>query len=123
MNLFYAPDIVEPNFVLSSEESKHIIRVLRKSEGDSVLFTDGKGYFYNCIIKEANPKKCLIEIAKKKKGEDKRNFLLHIAIAPTKNISRFEWFLEKTTEVGIDCITPIICSHSERKEVKIDLAY
>ena len=118
MNLFYAPYIVEPVTTLTEEESKHIIRVLRKSGGDTVFFTDGLGYIYRCVIKEANPKKCLIEIVETTAGNDKRDFILHIAIAPTKNITRFEWFLEKSTEIGIDIITPIICSHSERKEVK-----
>ncbi len=118
MNLFYAPYIVEPVTTLTEEESKHIVRVLRKSEGDIVFFTDGLGFIYKCVIKEANPKKCLIEIVEKTAGRDKRNFRLHIAIAPTKNITRFEWFLEKSTEIGIDSITPIICSHSERKDVK-----
>ena len=118
MNLFYAPYLTEPAFILTEEESKHIVRVLRKSAGDIVFFTDGLGYIYRCVIKEANPKKCLIEIIEKTAGNDKRYFKLHIAIAPTKNITRFEWFLEKSTEIGIDSITPIICSHSERKEVK-----
>ena len=120
MNLFYAPYLAEPAFILAEEESKHIIRVLRKSGGDIVFFTDGLGFNYKCVIKEANPKKCLIEIIEKVAGEDKRDFRLHIAIAPTKNIARYEWFLEKSTEIGVDYITPIICSHSERKEVKTD---
>ena len=118
MNLFYAPYIVEPVTLLSEEESKHIIRVLRKQEGDIIYFTDGKGYRYRCIIKEANPKRCLIEIVEKTEGDDKRISKLHIAIAPTKNITRTEWFIEKSTEIGIDQITPIICAHSERKEIK-----
>jgi len=120
MNLFYAPYITEPITILPQEESKHLIRVLRKSEGDIVFFTDGKGYTYKCIIKNANPKRCLVEVIEKVAGEDKRNFKLHIAIAPTKNITRFEWFLEKSTEIGIDSITPIICSHSERREIKAE---
>jgi 16S rRNA (uracil1498-N3)-methyltransferase len=73
---------------------------------------------YKCVITDANPKKCVIKIIEKTIGTDKRNFELHIAIAPTKNINRFEWFLEKSTEIGIDIITPIICHHSERKDVK-----
>jgi 16S rRNA (uracil1498-N3)-methyltransferase len=120
MNLFYSADITEPETILSSEESKHIIRVLRKSEGDIVFFTDGKGYNYKCEILEANPIKCRISIIEKNKGKDSRDINLHIAIAPTKNITRFEWFLEKTTEIGIDFITPVITSHSERKEIKPD---
>lgn len=120
MNLFYSTNIIEPVTTLLEEESKHIIRVLRKIEGDIVFFTDGKGYIYKCVIIDASSKKCIIEILEKEEGKDKREVNLHIAIAPTKNITRFEWFLEKSTEIGIDLITPIICSHSERKEVKID---
>ena len=118
MNLFYSPYIVEPITTLSEDESKHIIRVLRKSEGDTVFFTDGEGYNYKCLIIDANPKKCIVEVIEKTAGDDKRNFKLHIAIAPSKNITRTEWFLEKSTEIGIDQITPIICTHSERKEIK-----
>ena len=118
MNLFYAPYIVEPVTTLSEEESKHIIRVLRKQEGDTIYFTDGKGYIYKTTITVANPKSCIVEVIEKKTGEDKCNFELHIAIAPTKNIARTEWFLEKSTEIGIHQITPIICSHSERKDIK-----
>ncbi|NQU35758.1 MAG: 16S rRNA (uracil(1498)-N(3))-methyltransferase [Bacteroidetes bacterium] len=120
MNLFYSPNIVEPVTTLSEEESKHIIRVLRKTVGDIVFFTDGKGYNYKCIIVDANSKKCVIEITEKTIGKDKRDTILQIAIAPTKNITRYEWFLEKSTEIGIDIITPIICYHSERKEIKVD---
>lgn len=118
MNLFYSENISEPVTTLSEEESKHIIRVLRKKTGDNVYFTDGKGYNYECTIIEANPKKCAIEIINKTQGSDKRDYIIHIGIAPTKNISRFEWFIEKATEIGIDCITPIICEHSERKDIK-----
>ncbi len=120
MNLFYTPNITEPTTTLTEGESKHIIRVLRKSEGDSIFFTDGLGYIYKCLITNANPKKCVIKIIEKNIGTDKRNFKLHIAIAPTKNISRFEWFLEKSTEIGVDTITPIICYHSERKDIKVE---
>lgn len=118
MNLFYAPYLSESDTTLSEQESKHIVRVLRKTEGDIVYFTDGKGYIYKTTIISANPKNCTVSTLEKKKGEDKRNFELHIALAPTKNITRTEWFLEKTTEIGIDIITPIICSHSERKDIK-----
>jgi len=119
MNLFYTPNIIEPSTILSEEESKHIVRVLRKSEGDIIFFTDGLGYIYKCVIIDASPKKCIINVLEKTIGDDNRDFKLHIAIAPTKNISRFEWFLEKSTEIGIDQVTPIICYHSERKDVKI----
>jgi len=120
MNLFYTTEIPGDSFTLNSEESKHIIRVLRMKSGDSVRFTDGKGFFYDCEITDPNPKACQLKLVKKSEGTDKRPFRLHLAIAPTKNISRFEWFLEKATEIGIDRITPIICDHSERKEIKIN---
>ncbi len=118
MNLFYTPNITEPTTVLPEEESKHIIRVLRRTVGDIIFFTDGLGYIYKCEIVDANPKKCTITILEKNVGEDKRDYKLYIAIAPTKNISRFEWFLEKSTEIGIDKITPLICYNSERRDVK-----
>ena len=118
MNLFYYPDIQGNSFILSNEESKHLIRVLRMKKGDRVQFTDGKGFIYNCTIGESNPKACRLIVQEKTEGTDRRSFNLNIAIAPTKNISRFEWFLEKATEIGIDRITPIICEHSERKEIK-----
>ena len=118
MNLFYAPDISGDIYTLSTEESKHLVRVLRMKAGDKVHFTDGKGHFYDCELTEANPKACRLKILKKREGEDKRAWNLHLAIAPTKNINRYEWFLEKATEIGIDSITPMICRYSERKEVK-----
>ena len=118
MNLFYDPLINGQFYSLSQEESKHISRVLRKKEGDTVYFTDGKGWFYETIITIANTKNCEVEILRKYEGTDNRPFRIHIAIAPTKINDRFEWFLEKTTEIGIDEITPIICDHSERKVIK-----
>ena len=118
MNLFYNKNIIEPTTILPEEESKHIIRVLRKSVGDIIFFTDGIGAIYKCEIVDTNPKKCSINIIEKNMGDDYRNYKLHIAIAPTKNINRFEWFLEKSTEIGIDNITPLICYNSERREIK-----
>ena len=118
MNLFYAAEIKGQFFTLTEEESKHIIRVLRMKTGDTVFFTNGKGLFFECQISDANPKACEVEIIKEKAGEDKRSFYLQMAVAPTKNGSRFEWFLEKATEIGVDRITPLICAHSERKLVK-----
>jgi 16S rRNA (uracil1498-N3)-methyltransferase len=120
MNLFYAPNINGQFYTLSEEESKHIIRVLRMKFGDTVFFTDGKGMFFECRITDANPKACEVEIIEQKPGEGGRPFYLHMAVAPTKNLNRFEWFLEKATEIGIDRITPIISSHSERKAVKTE---
>jgi len=120
LQLFYTPDISPRDkvYVLNEEESKHAIRVLRLAEGHPVYLVDGKGGQYSGIITDAHPKRTAIAIENFKPEYEKRDYYLHIAVAPTKNIDRIEWFLEKATEVGIDEITPIICEHSERKEVK-----
>ncbi|MXV51646.1 16S rRNA (uracil(1498)-N(3))-methyltransferase [Pedobacter sp. HMF7647] len=122
MHLFYTPDITlsAQQYTLSEEESKHCCRVLRLEAGDQIYLIDGKGGFFTGRIDEANPKRVKVEIVDKTEGYGKRNHYLHMAVAPTKNIDRFEWFLEKATEIGIDEITPLICDRSERKEVKID---
>ena len=117
-NLFYAPDIEGKFYQLPEDESKHLIRSLRRKTGDKVYFTDGKGFFYDCKIIDDHPKHAIVEVISKEEGTDKKEFFLQIAIAPTKNINRFEWFLEKTTEIGIDRITPFISFHSERKDIK-----
>lgn len=120
MNLFYAPDISGESYTFNTEESRHIVKVLRKTTNDLVHLTDGRGFMYVGEIILANPRACEVALIKKEEGTDKRDFYLHIAIAPTKNIDRFEWFLEKSTEIGIDKITPVFCNHSERKIVKTD---
>jgi len=117
MQLFYLEN-PENEIILSAEESKHVTKVLRKKEGDILNFTDGKGHFYKAEITIADTRKCRLQVVSSKQKEKQHNYHLHIAIAPTKNIDRFEWFLEKATEIGIDEITPIICSHSERKVIK-----
>ena len=118
MDLFYYPNIYSGNILLDEQESKHIIRVLRLSAGDRIHITDGKGNLFETRIIEDHPKKCKVEIISVKKKFQKRDFKVHLAVAPTKNIARFEWFLEKATEIGIDEITPIICDHSERRILK-----
>lgn len=118
MQLFYCPAIISDFYSLSEEESRHCIGVLRHKEGDSIQLIDGVGGFYVAEITKADKRKCELKIIEKKTGLGKRTYKLHIAIAPTKNIDRMEWFLEKATEIGIDEITPVICEHSERKEVK-----
>ena len=119
MQLFYSPDIKPNNtqYSFSKEESKHIIRVLRKKENDVLNITDGKGYLYEVTISIADQKNCIVNINNVKKV-DAQNYKLHIAIAPTKMNDRMEWFLEKATEIGIHEITPIICDNSERKIIK-----
>jgi|TARA_B100000959_G_scaffold272696_1_gene322360 16S rRNA (uracil1498-N3)-methyltransferase len=119
MQLFFTNN-QETEFTLSSEESKHICKVLRKKEGDYLNFTDGKGALLTTIIAISDVRKTRVQIVNKKQKHKQHNYYLHIAIAPTKNIDRFEWFLEKACEIGIDEITPIICSHSERKIIKTE---
>jgi 16S rRNA (uracil1498-N3)-methyltransferase len=122
MQLFYTPDINPslPQYFLSEEESKHAVRVLRLVVGDELTLIDGKGGFYKAEIKDAHPKRTILQISAVTTEFNKRNHYLHIAIAPTKNLDRVEWFLEKATEIGIDEISLIICQRSERKEAKTE---
>jgi 16S rRNA (uracil1498-N3)-methyltransferase len=118
MQLFYTPDINSDTYKLDKEESTHCVRVLRLKEGSQIHLTDGKGNLYKAQLLSADPKECIAEIIETIPDFGKKNFYLHIAIAPTKNIDRFEWFLEKATEIGIDEITPIFSEHSERNIIK-----
>jgi 16S rRNA (uracil1498-N3)-methyltransferase len=118
MNIFYTPDISSHNYTLTETESKHCIRVLRHKQGDLLILVDGAGNWYEAQIIDPNPKHCQVQVIKEIREYQKRDFYLHIAIAPTKNNDRFEWFLEKATEFGIDEITPLLCEHSERKQIK-----
>ncbi|MGN7987763.1 16S rRNA (uracil(1498)-N(3))-methyltransferase [Pedobacter sp. 22226] len=120
MHIFYTPDITQNTYTLNEEESKHCVRVLRLGIGSIINLVDGKGGFYTAEITSDNPKKVALKILQVEKEFHKRNHYLHIAVAPTKNIDRIEWFLEKATELGIDEITPIITDRSERRVVKED---
>lgn len=121
MQLFYNPTISDTHssFVFDKEESKHIIKVLRKKEGDILHVTNGLGFLFTTKIALASDSKCTVTILSYEKQEP-LPYRLHLAVAPTKMNERYEWFLEKATEIGIHEITPIICEHSERKVVKID---
>lgn len=120
MQLFYSNTITSDSsqFTFDKIESRHIVKVLRKSENDILQITNGKGDLFTVKVLIPNDKKCLCEIISKESKSSSRNYKLHIAIAPTKNNDRLEWFLEKATEIGIDEITPILCKHSERKIIK-----
>jgi 16S rRNA (uracil1498-N3)-methyltransferase len=118
MNLFYTPNISEDHFILDEIESKHCIKVLRLKEGDTIFLVDGKGSYFETKITDAHPKRCTVQVIEKKTEYEKLNYNLHIAIAPVKSIDRYEWFLEKTTEIGISEITPLLCRYSERKVIK-----
>ncbi|WP_313807699.1 16S rRNA (uracil(1498)-N(3))-methyltransferase [Flavobacterium sp.] len=121
MQLFYNPDINSDAtaFSFDKEESKHIVKVLRKKEGDILHVTNGLGFLFSTEIILASDKKCTVKIVETK-HQNPTEFYLHLAVAPTKMNDRFEWFLEKATEIGIHEITPIICEHSERKVIKTE---
>lgn len=120
MHLFYTPDIAAESYFLNEEETKHANRVLRLSVGEKVNLIDGEGGFYEAEIISISKRQAELKVLHKILNYGKRNNRLHIAVAPTKNIDRFEWFLEKATEIGIDEITPILCARSERKEIKVE---
>lgn len=122
MQIFYTPDITvgATHYMLSEEESKHAIRVLRLQPDDTLQLVDGHGGFYTARIVDPHPKKTLLAIESSQQEYGKRNHYLHIAVAPTKNLDRLEWFLEKATEIGIDEISLIQCQRSERKEAKTE---
>ena len=119
MQLFYNALISKDtlNFIFDREESKHIIKVLRKQANDILLVTNGLGILFHTKITLASDSKCTVEIV----GFEEKTaptFKIHLAVAPTKMNERYEWFLEKATEIGVLEITPIICDHSERKILK-----
>ncbi|HLV15716.1 MAG TPA: 16S rRNA (uracil(1498)-N(3))-methyltransferase [Xanthomarina sp.] len=119
MQLFYNPNISEnsSDIIFDKDESRHITKVLRMREGDTLKITNGTGSFFDAEISLVTPKQCVAKILKEEKV-DPLLYHLHLAVAPTKLNDRYEWFLEKATEIGISEITPIICDHSERKVIK-----
>jgi len=118
MQIFYAPDISGNSYILDDKESKHSIRVLRMSKGTAVRLIDGKGNLYEGVINNPDPGRCTIEITGVTNDFEKRNYRIHIAISPLKNPERFEWFIEKSVEIGIDEITPLICRNTEKPGIK-----
>ena len=118
MIIFYSPDIAAcPE--LSEEDSGHAVRVLRHQEGDAITVVDGAGSFYDCQITAAHPKHCALQI-RSVEAENHWLYGVHLAVAPTKNLDRMEWFIEKATEMGLDRFTPLKCRFSERKELKTE---
>lgn len=118
MHLFYRPDISGSVHTLDPEESRHCVKVLRMKPGQSVFLTDGAGGLGKAELIEANPRSCVLQVAERFERHPAYTPKLHVAIAPTKNMDRFEWFLEKATECGIEAVWPIICQNSERTVVK-----
>lgn len=122
MQLFYNEALHKDStdLIFDKIESRHIVKVLRKKEGDIVFITNGKNILFEAAITDANDKKCYVTIQKVTQQKTIRNYSISIAIAPTKNNTRYEWFLEKATEIGVDKIFPIKCEHSERKVIKYE---
>jgi 16S rRNA (uracil1498-N3)-methyltransferase len=119
VNLFYQPLIPEGINILDAEESRHCVKVLRHQTGDLINITDGKGFFYKAVIVNASPTACLFRI-EETVAAPSRSYSIHIAIAPTKNADRIEWFIEKAVELSIDRITLMDCEHSERTFQKLE---
>ncbi|WP_010178469.1 16S rRNA (uracil(1498)-N(3))-methyltransferase [Aquimarina agarilytica] len=121
MQLFFNSTISsqDTEIQFSKEESRHIIKVLRKTLDDDLFITNGKGYLFKAKITLAGINKCIASITETE-YQDKEKHHIHLAVAPTKMNDRYEWFLEKATEIGIQEITPIICDHSERKAIKFE---
>jgi 16S rRNA (uracil1498-N3)-methyltransferase len=120
MQIFYAPDITGNSYTLDENESRHCIRVLRLIKGTEVRLIDGNGNLFEGVISNPDSKKCTISINRIHKDFEKRNYRLHIAISPIKNQDRFEWFVEKSVEIGIDEITPLICRNTEKPGIKTE---
>ena len=115
MELFYSRDISTGSTVLDAEESNHCVRVLRHRNGEVIHVVDGCGCLYRCEIVDANPRALEFRILERQDGYGSHPYHLQMAVAPPKNIDRFEWFAEKATEIGVDVITPLFGEYSERK--------
>ena len=120
MQLFYAPQLTLPEYTLTEEESKHAIKVLRLTVGDTLHITDGRGGLHCCQIISDSAKHCTVRVVESMTEFEKRPYTLTMAVAPTKNIDRYEWFLEKATEIGVDNFVALESEHSERKVIKVE---
>ncbi len=118
MNVFYTPHIEGEQAFLEAAEAHHAVRVLRKRAGDELFWVDGRGCFYRGVIEQVAKKSVHLRILSRERSPLERPFSLHLAVAPPKNIARFEWMLEKATEIGVERITPLLCARSERKQLK-----
>jgi 16S rRNA (uracil1498-N3)-methyltransferase len=118
MEVFFDPAF-EGSGLLNEAESKHCINVLRHKAGDTITVCNGKGFYFTCRIIVDHPKKCQLELIEARQFE-KSKYRIHLAVAPTKSVDRFEWMIEKAMELGIDEITPLLCHHSERKKIRTD---
>ncbi len=119
MHRFYCPDIAE-TLTLGEDDSRHCVKVLRMTEGDTIQVVDGNGMLYTCRITMAHPKRCAIEVLDKQQQSPHWGHNIVLAIAPTKNLDRIEWLVEKCVEMGIDRIVPLRCHNSERTVLKTE---
>ena len=119
MPTFYAPDLTAPTYTLPEEESKHAVRVLRLRPGDSVELVNGRGGVYQAEVVQADAKRCQLRITHEQQVP-RRPYAVHVAVAPTKNLDRMEWLIEKATEMGVDRISFLRCARSERRELKLE---
>lgn len=120
MHLFYSPHIDGDTLELDEKESKHSVRVLRLRTGDRVHLVDGTGGWYEAVIEDDHPRHCKLRILTRTPDHQPLPYALHLAISPTKSADRFEWFLEKATEIGISEITPLLCRRTERTRFNFD---
>jgi 16S rRNA (uracil1498-N3)-methyltransferase len=119
MIIFFCNDIRDGVFAhFSEEETKHCVQVLRKKLGDTVKFIDGEGSWYEGQIQELSKRQVTVKITSKHEGTDHKSFRLHMAVALLKNMDRFEWFIEKATEIGVDEITPLLTENTERSKLR-----
>ena len=120
MELFFADDIAGGRVRLDAEESAHLVRVLRHRAGDEVSVIDGRGTLYRCVLEVADARGAEARVVEEQPGFGAHPYHLTMAVCPTKNIDRYEWFVEKATEVGVDVIAPVIGERSERKVLKTE---
>lgn len=120
MEIFYSSDFTGGFCTLPEDESAHCVKVLRHREGDEIFVMDGQGSLFTCRLTDASARAAQAKVEKEEKGWGSHPYFLQMAVCPTKNNDRFEWFAEKATEVGLDVISPVIGEHSERKVFKTD---
>ena len=120
MELFYTKNINGNIAIFDPQESRHCVKVLRHHKGDTVEFVDGLGTLYRGVITDLSPIACKVEISERESGLGERNYYLHMAVAPVKNPDRYEWFMEKATELGFDRLTPVVGEFSERRRINTE---
>lgn len=122
MQLFYAPDITTPEYIMQQQESRHAVKALRLTSGDRLRLTDGRGHIYTAVVTDPDPRACAVRIEETCDAPRERPYRLTMAVALTKNPERYDWFLEKATEVGCDTFIPMVTENSERRTMRPERA-